>query len=125
MRVMLFHQINMIAVIVAALSALVFSKIWYSFFAVNSKQERFKKSHYLYLFMLSFIAALAMALLLTRKPGFYMALHTGILAGICWVATSFGITYLYANRSIKLFLIDAGYHIIQFAVYGIILGIWR
>ncbi|HRE32078.1 MAG TPA: DUF1761 domain-containing protein, partial [Candidatus Berkiella sp.] len=108
--------INIIAVIVAALSAVVLSKIWYFYFEVKPKQERFKKSHYLYLFMLSFIAVLAMALLLARKPGFYMALHTGILAGLCWVATSFGITYLYANRNIKLLLIDAGYHIIQFAV---------
>ncbi|MCS5710394.1 DUF1761 family protein [Candidatus Berkiella aquae] len=122
---MLIQHINIIAVIVAALSALVISKIWYICFEVNPKRAPFKLSQYCYLFMLSFIAALAMALLLARKPGFYMALHTGILAGLCWVGTSLGITYAYANRSIKLFLIDAGYHAIQFVVYGIILGLWR
>ena len=48
----------------------------------------------------------------------------------CWsalafVATSFGINYAFAQRSLKLWLIDGGYHLLQFALYGLILGLWH
>ena len=57
-------------------------------------------------------------------PGLPLALGAGFSAGLCWVASSFGINYLFAQRSLKLFLIDGGYHTIQFTLYGLILGIW-
>jgi hypothetical protein len=129
-------EINLLAVLTAALSAFLLGGLWYSkaLFgeiwsrengSLNNKQDKgHKRWVYVFSFVLSFIAALALALLLRRKPGFYMAVHTGILAGLCWVSTSFGINYLFANRSFKLFLIDAGYHTLQFTLYGIILGLW-
>jgi len=49
----------------------------------------------------------------------------GFGAGLCWVATSFGINYLFAGRSLKLWLIDGGYHTLQFTLYGLVLGLWH
>jgi hypothetical protein len=46
----------------------------------------------------------------------------GGLAGIGWVATAMGVTYLFEARSMKLFLIDAGYHAFAFTLMGRILG---
>mgnify|MGYP001792400874 CR=1 FL=1 len=53
------------------------------------------------------------------------AVGVGLIVGVCWVATSFGINYLFARRSLKLWLIDAGYHTLQFALYGLVLGLWH
>jgi hypothetical protein len=134
--IMTLEGINIWAVLVAALSAFLLGGLWYSpllFGGVWQRESGLsyqqKKPHnakvFIMAFILSFIAALAMALLLQRKPGLFMALHTGLLAGLCWVSTSFGINYLFAGRSFKFFLIDAGYHTLQFTLYGLILGLWR
>lgn len=133
---MVIEGINLLAVLLAALSAFMLGGLWYSpilFGGIWQREARLanpqQKPHgtkvFIMAFILSFIAALAMALLLQRKPGLFMALHTGLLAGLCWVSTSFGINYLFAGRSFKLFLIDAGYHTLQFILYGLILGLWK
>lgn len=133
----MIEGINIWAVITAALSAFLLGGLWYSkaLFGnvwckengtpINKNEKGHRSYVFIISFLLSFIAALALALLLRRKPGFYMAFHTGLLAGLCWVSTSFGINYLFANRSLKLFLIDAGYHTCQFTLYGVILGVWQ
>ena len=76
-------------------------------------------------FVLSLIAAAVFALFLGPKPALGFALGAGATAGLCWVAASFGINYLFAGRSLKLWLIDGGYHTLQFTLYGLILGLWH
>jgi hypothetical protein len=41
------------------------------------------------------------------------------------VATSFGINYLFERRNPRLFLINGGYHTVQFTVFGLVLGLWH
>jgi hypothetical protein len=48
-----------------------------------------------------------------------------VLVGLAIVAMSFAINYTFAQRSLKLWLIDGGYHTLQFALYGLILGLWH
>jgi hypothetical protein len=48
----------------------------------------------------------------------------GFVVGVFFVATSFGINYAFAQRSLKLWMIDGGYHIVQFILIGVILGAW-
>jgi hypothetical protein len=45
------------------------------------------------------------------------------VAGIGFVAASFGINYQFAQRSFKLWLIGGGYHAIQSVLFGLILGL--
>ena len=52
-------------------------------------------------------------------------LGLGFVIGLFFVAMSFGINYAFAQRSVKLWMIDAGYHIAQFSLYGLILGAWH
>ena len=52
-------------------------------------------------------------------------MHKGLLVGAGFVAASFGINYQFAQRSFKLWLIDSGYHIVQFMVFGLVLGLWH
>ena len=75
--------------------------------------------------VLSLIAAFVFAMFLGPKPGLGFALGAGFSAGLCWVAASFGINYLFEHRSLKLFLINGGYHTLQFTVIGLVLGLWH
>ncbi len=47
------------------------------------------------------------------------------LVGVAFVATSFGINYVFAARPLRLYLIDAGYMVALLAVMGAVLGGWR
>jgi hypothetical protein len=49
----------------------------------------------------------------------------GLLVGAGLVAASVGINHQFANRPTVMWLIDGGYHTVQFAIYGVILGLWR
>ena len=49
----------------------------------------------------------------------------GFCAGLCWVAASFGINYLFERKSFGLFLVNGGYHTVQFTLFGLILGLWH
>jgi hypothetical protein len=46
-------------------------------------------------------------------------------AGLCWVTGSLGINYLFERRSMRLFLINGGYHTLQFTLYGVVWGLWH
>jgi hypothetical protein len=41
------------------------------------------------------------------------------------VAGSFGINYLFEQRSLRLFLINGGYHTLQYTLIGLVLGLWH
>lgn len=51
-------------------------------------------------------------------------LLTGLLISIVWTLTTLGGTYLFANRSIKLLLVDAGMYVVLFSLAGLVFGIW-
>jgi len=76
-------------------------------------------------FACSLLAAFVFALTLgpTASPSDGVA--AGFAVGLFFVAMSFGINYAFAQRSLKLWMIDSGYHILQFTLYGLILGSWH
>jgi hypothetical protein len=131
------EQINILAVLLAAASAFLLGGLWYSPILFLKTWEREsgisvdqpKKTHGAIVFAVSFIfsliAATVFALFLGRNPPLNTAVRDGLAIGACWVATSFGINYQFASRTFKLFLIDAGYHVAQFSLYGLILGLWH
>ena len=76
-------------------------------------------------FAFALIAAIAFAASLGPNPPLNAALKAGLLAGFGFAATSFGINYQFAQRSFKLWLIDGGYHTVQFILFGLVLGLWH
>ena len=75
--------------------------------------------------MLSLIAAFVFAMFLGPAPALSFALAAGSSAGLCWVAASLGINYLFERKPFKLFLINGGYFTLQFTLYGLVLGLWH
>jgi len=59
------------------------------------------------------------------RPAPMFATAAGLSAGLCWVAGSFGINYLFEQRPLRLFLINGGYHTVQYTVIGAVLGLWQ
>lgn len=129
-------HVNVLAVIVAALSSFVLGGLWYSPVLFGKAWQRaagdMRKQgdgHPARVFGLSFafalVAAFAYALLMPAASSAAMALGMGLLVGAGFVAASFGINYQFANRSHLLWLIDGGYHTVQFALFGLIIGLWR
>jgi hypothetical protein len=51
-------------------------------------------------------------------------LLTGFLISMVWTLTTIGGTYLFANRSLKLLVIDATMYIVLFSIGGLVLAIW-
>lgn len=134
--VMSWESINYFAVFVAALSAFVIGGLWYS--VLFSKvwmnengfdDDKLKSGNMAIIFggsfIFSFIISLVHALVLGPKREAIDGATTGLIIGLFWVATAMGITYLFERKSLKLFFINAGYHIVTFTIIGLILGAWN
>jgi len=132
-----FSELNFLAVICAALATFVLGGIWYSPLMFKRAwldgcgltdmdlAEASMAKVFGFSLVLSLLAAFVFALFLGPKPELGFAVGAGFAAGISWVATSFGISYLFEQRPLKLFLVNAGYHTVQFTVIGLILGLWH
>ena len=129
-------HINLLAVLVAALSSFMLGGLWYSnaLFGKAWRREAGDQrvagqGHPAKVFGTSFlfalVAASAYAWLVPAPADTAAALGQGLLVGAGMVAASFGINYQFAGNSTKLWLIDGGYHTVQFALYGLVLGVWR
>ncbi|MBW3566819.1 MAG: DUF1761 domain-containing protein [Proteobacteria bacterium] len=129
-------DINIWAVLAAAVSAFVLGGLWYSprvfgkvwMREAGMTEEKAVQGHPAKVFggafVLSLLAAGAFALFIGQIAWQEATLY-GFMAGLFWVASSFGINYLFAQRSLKLWLIDGGYHTVQFTLYGLIIGLWK
>jgi hypothetical protein len=133
----LFGQLNYWAILAAAVAAFMVGGTWYSpaLFGKAWQRETGLSDAQLagrnaglvfgVSFVLSLVAAFVFAMFLGPKPAFLFAFMAGLSAGIAWVATSFGINYLFESKSLRLFGINAGYHVAQYATMGAILGLWH
>lgn len=127
-------DINWLAVAVAALATFVIGGPWYSpAMFLKSWQKEMNLSdaqpgHPVRVFGLayvfSFLSCAFLASLIGIGASALVGARMGLLVGICFVAASFGINYQFANRSIKVLLIDGGYHVLQFVAFGLVLGGW-
>lgn len=127
-------EVNWLAVALCAVSSLVlgglyyspalFGKAWQS--AAGLSDDQLKTGNMAKIFgltlILSFIAAAVFAMFLGPNFGVGPATAAGFSAGLCWVAASYGITYLFEHRPLKLWLINGGYHTLQFTLFGAIIG---
>ena len=127
-------NVNILAVVVAALSSFALGGLWYSNALFGAAWRRAAggpevQGHPAKVFGLSFlfalVAAFAYALIVPPPSSAAAAVAQGVLIGAGIVAASFGINYQFANRRTVLWLIDGGYHTVQFTIYGLILGLWR
>jgi hypothetical protein len=130
-------QINLWAVLAAGLSSMILGALWYSpvlfgkawSAASGVTEEQAKAANMAKImgtaFALAVVGAAVFAMFLGPRPGLMFATAAGLSAGLCWVAGSFGINYLFEQRPLRLFLINGGYHTLQYTLIGLVLGLWH
>jgi hypothetical protein len=128
-------EISWLAVLVAALASFILGGLWYSPVLFGKAwqretgltDEQLKNGNMARIFGLSFVLALLAAWnfanFLGPRPSLVFGTAVGASAGLLWVAGSFGINYLFERKSLKLFLINGGYHTVQFAIIGLVLAL--
>ncbi len=131
-----FAQINWWSVLVATLAAFLIGSLWYSpvlFGKTWQKElklsdEEIKNANMFRImglaFVLNGVAAVVLDMFIGPDAGFAAGAMAGLLIGLAWVATAFGVNYLFARKTFRLYLIDAGYFVLFFPVMGGILGAW-
>lgn len=127
-------EVNYLAVALAALSAFLLGGLWYSPLLFANKwaaltglsEEKLKSGSMAIIFggafLLNLVAAFVLAIFIDREAGTRYGALVGLSVGLCWVATSFGVSYLFERRPFGLWLINAGYFTLHFTVMGAILG---
>jgi hypothetical protein len=130
-------QLNPWAILSATVAAFLIGGVWYSplLFAkgwmeasgVSEEQARQGSPAKVFggAFALTLVMAANLAAFLGPKADLAFGVFAGAAAGLGWVAMALGVTYLFEHRSLKLFLINAGYQVVTFTVMGAILGAWR
>lgn len=130
-------EMNWIAVALCAVSSLVIGGLWYSpvLFArqwqsaAGLSNDQAQGGNMAVIlggaFLLSLLAAAVFAMFLGPDMSVGAATAAGFAAGLCWVAASYGINYLFERRPLRLWLINGGYHVLQFTAFGLILGLMR
>ena len=131
------QNLNWLAILVAAVSAFILGFLWYSpmIFAKrwmkenNFTEESMKNANMLKIFGLSFLlmlfASFNLAMFVGKNPGALFGTMAGFLAGLGWVFTFMGVTYLFERKSLALFLINSCYSVISLTLMGLIIGVWQ
>lgn len=127
-------EVNWLAVGIAGISAFVlgglwygplFGKAWMRHSGVSEEMMKAASPARIYggALILSLLAAFVFAMFLGPQPGVQFATAAGFAAGLAWVAASFGINYLFEHKPLGLWLVNGGYHTLQFTLYGFVLGL--
>jgi hypothetical protein len=127
-------QVNYWAVLAATIATMMIGFLWYSpvlFGSAWIKQVGLKKEDmsgggaltYILTALTALIGAYILALLATMGGETTVAsgLTVCLLIGIA-ISAKIGMNYLFENRSFKLYLITAGYHLAAYLVSGLLIG---
>lgn len=127
-------RINHLAAWVAAIAYFIFGAVWYGAlsgpwqFYMGGKGAPSTPALYIESFLLGLVLAYATAVALARRPEdqtLRQGVRFGIFIGIAVFASQTLNEALYEGRPFGLWLIDAGFVVIGFAIIGAIVGGWR
>lgn len=131
-------DINWIAMVLAALAGFLVGGVWYGPLFLKPwlreagiTEEMMGKRHPAIVYGGAFLLNLFASFILGHVLATYGAPDLGVsimIAGgvaLGFIATAFGVNYLFASKSLKLFAIDAGYWIVIYSLMGAIYGLLR
>jgi len=128
-------HVNWLAVLVAALSGFAVGALWYGPLFGKAwmresgvTMEKAKSANVAKLYgtvlVLNLIAAGSLAMFIGPNATWRFGLFAGFMTGLTFVSTALGVIYLFEFRSLRLWLINAGYQIVIFSLMGVVLGAW-
>lgn len=128
-------EVSLVATLVAAVAGFALGGIWYGplfskawmaehgFTAEQLNKDFNAPKTFGLMFAMSLVASYVFGMFLGPKPGIGMATGAGFAAGFFWVAFSIGTNYLFERSSMKLWLINGGYHTVRFTLIGLSFGL--
>ncbi len=128
-------EFNYLAVGLAALAAFFLGFLWYTVIFVKPWQKELGMKNadgkmeapnlgrlLIGSLILEIIMAFNLAAFIGKDADWMFGLSAGLAAGFGWVALALGVNYMFEGKSFKLWLINAGYNTVVFAVMGVIIG---
>ena len=128
-------ELNYWAILLAALSSFMLGGLWYSPVLFGKTwlegcglteldlRGSDPKLIYGLAFILSLLAAFVLALILGPDPNITQSITIGAAVGIGLASSSLGISYIFEQRPLSLFLVNGGYHTFQFILMAVILSV--
>lgn len=130
-----FAGINWLAVLVSAVSTFLLGGLWYGpllgrawMSASGITEEQARQGNMTRVFGVSFalqlLAAVVLAMFIGGESTATFGLFAGACVGVAWVATGLGVIYLFEQRPLGHWAVNAGYHVVSYTIMGLILGAW-
>jgi len=130
-----FEFVNWWAVMAATLIVFLLGGVWYSP-ALFGRLEKATPGHtppsgrnisgvFVIAFLFQWLTVGLLAAVLGPNATVGYGLTVGLLVGCFFVTTSIGITNIWDRKPLIHLAVNGGYHIVSFAIIGIILGTWH
>lgn len=128
-------EVSLLATLVGTLFGFVLGAVWYGplfgkawmlengFTAETIRKDLNPLKLYGTTFVLGLMASYVFGLAVGPAPDLVYAVGSGLAMGVFWVAASFATSYLFEGRSLRHFLINAGYHAVRFGLIGLAFGL--
>jgi hypothetical protein len=132
-----YGTINWFAVLLVTIISFPFGALWHSnlMFGKAWKEEVHlkvpdKKDMNMPLifgtaFVCNLISVIGLAMWVGADTGLWAGAHKGLFLSFFFVSSALGVTYVFAQRSLRLFLIDAGFFVVFYPVAGLIFAAWH
>jgi hypothetical protein len=135
-------NINLVAVIVAAVMNMIVGAVWYSpvlfgnqwmrIIGISKKRlDKIKKRGMGKVYLIAFIGTFVMSYVLAMIVGYSGAfsfregMEVGLWLGIGLIAPSMLGSVLWERRPVKLYLINVGYYFVSLSIAGGIIAVWK
>ena len=130
-----FALVNWPSVFVAALSGFIIGGLWYGplFGKAWSRLTGITRDTPARIstpvvfggaYLLNLIAATGIALQNGSHAGVWFALHVGLMGAVFFIAPALGVIYLFEQRPLAHWLVNAAYQVVNFSAMGAIIGAW-
>ena len=131
-----FHPVNWLSLLVAALSGFVVGSIWYGPLFRNTwmrltgmtREKGAQASMPLTFggaYVLNLAGAVGIAMITgEQRIGAVCGALVGALPAVFFIAPALGVNQLFEQRPFRLWLINAGYQVVNFAAMGAVIGAW-
>lgn len=132
-----FGTINILAVVISAIAAMVVAFVWYSpplfekvwLEEIGRTRAQVEDDSPLK-YLVAFIGSLLMAYILARLldlvggPSLELGILVAVVVWVAFVAATSAANFAFAGRPVRLWLIENGSHLVTLLVMGAILGVW-
>jgi hypothetical protein len=73
-------------------------------------------------FVLAGLSALLFGVFIGEAPDPQYSIGWGLAIGLVWISGALGTVYLFERRTVRLFMINGGYHTARFVIIGAVFG---